>query len=83
MRAAPCSMRGAMPYHTSFGDGGEFGVWMLHAMRLAQWEHSVSWDYEAGDVLVLDNYRVMHGRFGWEEDAERELLMAMAAPPPP
>lgn len=56
---------------------------MLHAMRLAQWEHSVSWDYEAGDVLVLDNYRVMHGRFGWEEDAERELLMAMAAPPPP
>ena len=71
------AMRGEMPYHTSFGDGGEFGVAQLHAIRAAQWANSVSWDYAEGDLLVLDNYRAMHGRFGWEAGAPREMLMAM------
>ena len=81
-RAEPCQMHGQMPYDTSFGDNGEaFPVSYLHAMRKAQWRHSVAFDYQPGDLLVIDNYLAQHGRFSWEqEDGPREIFMGMVAP---
>ena len=72
---APCAMRGRMPYHTRFGDGAEFAVEDVRAARRAQWAHAVSFDYEAGDVLIVDNYRTMHGRFSFEPP--RDLYITM------
>jgi len=77
LRGVPCKMRGLMPYDTSFGDGGHFPVEMVTAIRKAQWNHSVSFDYEPGDVLLIDNYLAMHGRFSWRPEIKREIFMAM------
>lgn len=75
----PCAMRGAMPYHTAFGDGEEFSVSLLEAARRAQWAHSVAFDYEPGDVVLIDNYLAMHGRFSFEGD--RELYITLVGGP--
>merc|ERR1712110_367193 len=64
--AEPCQMHGAMPYHTAFGDGGEFPVAMLETVRRVQWENSVAFDYQPGDVILIDNYLSMHGRFSFQ-----------------
>ena len=81
-RDKPCRLRGDMPYDTSFGNDGEaFPVDWLHAMRSAQWGNSVTFDYMPGDVLIVDNYSTMHGRFSWEPAVRREIYMAMVAPP--
>ena len=71
-------MRGRMPYRTRFGDGAEFAVEDVRAARRAQWAHAVSFDYEAGDVLIVDNYRTMHSR-----DARALLLRRLRAAPRP
>ena len=72
---APCVEAEHRPYHTTFGDGGEFPRELLHAVREAQWASSVSFDFVAGDLLVLDNYLAMHGRFSFTPP--RELFIAV------
>mmetsp|Transcript_61524 Transcript_61524/g.179817 ORF Transcript_61524/g.179817 Transcript_61524/m.179817 type:complete len:418 (+) Transcript_61524:68-1321(+) len=77
-RSKPCTMRGQMPYHTTYGDGGEVPVASLHAVRQAQWDNSVSFDFEAGDLLAIDNFFAMHGRFSFEPPRELFLVMVGA-----
>jgi len=71
----PCEMQGVMPYHTAFGDGTSFSPEVLRAVRQAQWEAAVSFEYEAGDVMVLDNYLAQHGR--WSFEGSREFFLVM------
>jgi len=70
-----CFMQDSMPYHTTFGDGEEFPIELLEAVRRAQWAHSVAFDYELGDVVLIDNYLAMHGRFSFE--GPRELYITL------
>lgn len=74
-RGEPCTLRGQMPYHTTYGDGANVPVADMHAVRKAQWNHSVSFDYEVGDLLAIDNYHAMHGRFSFQEPRELYLTM--------
>eukprot|EP00746_Dinoflagellata_sp_MGD_P026307 gnl/MRDRNA2_/MRDRNA2_161981_c0_seq1.p1 gnl/MRDRNA2_/MRDRNA2_161981_c0~~gnl/MRDRNA2_/MRDRNA2_161981_c0_seq1.p1 ORF type:complete len:390 (+),score=59.95 gnl/MRDRNA2_/MRDRNA2_161981_c0_seq1:142-1170(+) len=76
-RGEPCMMRGSMPYDTSYGDGSPFSLETMHAMRKAQWDNAVAFDFEPGDVLVLDNYLASHGRFSWNSEVDRKLYMTM------
>jgi hypothetical protein len=65
-RSEPCGMHGSMPFHTTYGDGGEIPMAVMDVLRNVQWSHGVSFDYKAGTVLVIDNYLVAHGRFSFE-----------------
>ena len=38
----------------------------MERMHAAMWECAVAFDWEAGDVLVVDNEQCMHGRFSFE-----------------
>ena len=38
----------------------------VERMHAAMWECAVAFDWEAGDVLVVDNEQCMHGRFSFE-----------------
>ena len=51
--------------HHSEALGGELPPRLIHAARRAQWAHTVSFDFEAGDLMVLDNYIAQHGRFSF------------------
>jgi len=72
---APCLDVGSRPYHTTFGDGQEFPRELVHAVRKAQWESAVSFDFQPGDVLVLDNFLAMHGRLSFTPP--RELFISL------
>jgi len=36
-------------------------------------------DWQDGDVVLIDNYRVMHGRRPYKGDRKRQVLVALAA----
>ena len=56
------------PTHTAFGDGERISGEEMAALRAATWRACRAVTWEAGDVLVLDNLRVQHGRIGFEGD---------------
>eukprot|EP00928_Gymnodinium_smaydae_P054384 TRINITY_DN3816_c0_g1_i1.p1 TRINITY_DN3816_c0_g1~~TRINITY_DN3816_c0_g1_i1.p1 ORF type:complete len:290 (-),score=53.94 TRINITY_DN3816_c0_g1_i1:1658-2527(-) len=60
-----CDLRGAQPYDTKFGNGEQFPMETIRAVRKAQWENSVAFDYGVGDIVLIDNYNAMHGRFSF------------------
>lgn len=54
--------RDRLPRNAYFGDGGEIEPEDLERVRQAFAGASVSFDWQPGDVLLLDNMRVAHGR---------------------
>lgn len=62
--------------HATFGDGGEIDPADLAAIRAATDACEVVFPWQAGDVMVLDNTLVMHGRKPFT--GRREVLVAMA-----
>lgn len=50
------------PYHCVWGDGAEFSDEELREIREVHRESTVQIRLDPGDVLVLDNLRVAHGR---------------------
>lgn len=51
-----------LPNHTFYGDGGMIAIDVVEELRNAYEAESVSFEWEAGDVLMLDNMLVAHGR---------------------
>ncbi|MBL0387098.1 TauD/TfdA family dioxygenase [Tumebacillus sp. ITR2] len=51
-----------LPRNTYYGDGAPFEPETLAAIRNAYDEVTVSFPWETGDILMLDNYLVAHGR---------------------
>jgi alpha-ketoglutarate-dependent taurine dioxygenase len=64
------------PHDASFGDGSPFDDAELAAIRTALRAAAVSFPWQAGDVLVLDNHLVAHGRDPYT--GERSIRVAMA-----
>lgn len=61
------------PMSTAFGDGGEIPADVLTAIRAAVWRNAVAVRLQQGDLLLVDNMLVLHGRLHWREGYEREL----------
>ena len=67
-----------LPNHTAYGDGSPFEAETLETLRAAYREETISFPWRRGDVLMLDNMLVAHGREPFE--GPRQILTAMAGP---
>lgn len=68
------------PNHCTFADGGEIPVEDIAHIRQTLWDHAVLFDWQPGDVLVLDNLRIAHGRMPYR--GARRILVAMGQSAP-
>jgi alpha-ketoglutarate-dependent taurine dioxygenase len=65
-----------LPTNTYYGDGSRIEPEVLEELREAYREQTVSFPYEAGDVMLLDNMLTAHGRAPYS--GSRKILVAMA-----
>jgi alpha-ketoglutarate-dependent taurine dioxygenase len=64
-----------LPYNTFYGDGTPIEDGVVAAIRAAYEEEKVIFPWQRGDVLLLDNMTVAHGREPYRGD--REIVVAM------
>ena len=51
-----------MPMHTCFGDGSEIPVRYMNHVRQKIYQNMIFNRWKKGDILMIDNFRVSHGR---------------------
>lgn len=64
-----------LPTHAYYGDGTVITDEELDEVRKVMWDNAIAFRWERGDVLLLDNYLVAHGRNPYE--GPRKILVAM------
>ena len=64
-----------LPTHAYFGDGSPIEDEIMNSIRDLLWNESVIFPWKQGDVLVLDNHLVAHGRNSYS--GPRKILVAM------
>ncbi len=64
-----------LPTHAFYGDGTDIPDDELNRVRQVMWDNAVIFPWQQGDVLVLDNYLVAHGRMPYK--GPRKILVAM------
>jgi alpha-ketoglutarate-dependent taurine dioxygenase len=67
-----------LPANTYYGDGSPIEPEVLDHLRDAYRAETVSFRWQKGDLLVLDNMLVAHGRAPFQ--GERRILVGMAEP---
>jgi len=65
----------SFPQNACFGDGASIDVSMLDKIREVAREHSVCFPWREGDVLLIDNLLVCHGRMPYS--GPRKILVSM------
>lgn len=65
-----------LPYNTYFGDGGPIPAATIDALRSAYHSAERSFPWRAGDVLLLDNMLIAHGRHRYS--GKRRILVGLA-----
>lgn len=65
-----------LPRHVYFGDGSAIADDMLDTVREVYRETAISFPWQPGDILMLDNRLVAHGRNPFTGD--RKVIVAMA-----
>jgi hypothetical protein len=63
------------PYACRFGDGGPIPRAYIHAIREAIWAETVTFPWQRGDMLLVDNLRLGHGRLPYR--GKRCILAAL------
>ena len=63
------------PGHSFYGDGSDIEPAVIQHLLAAAWSCAVGFKWRKGDLLVLDNLSVLHGRLGFEGD--RKILLYM------
>lgn len=66
------------PRNAFFGDGAPIPITALDAIRQAFQQHAVGVRWQQGDVLILDNMLVAHGRLPFQ--GTRRVLVSMGDP---
>jgi alpha-ketoglutarate-dependent taurine dioxygenase len=64
-----------LPYNTFYGDGSEIPDEVIAHLMTAYDSQTVKFGWQAGDLLLLDNMLVAHGRSRFT--GERKILTAM------
>lgn len=67
-----------LPYNTYYGDGSPIEQSVLDVLREAYQREKVVFPWQEGDVLLLDNMTVAHGRMPYR--GARKILAGMAEP---
>ena len=67
-----------LPYNTYYGDGSPIEDSIVQEIREAYAEETVVFPWQKGDLLMLDNMLVAHGRNPFS--GERKVIVAMAEP---
>jgi hypothetical protein len=67
-----------MPATVTFGDGMAIGDEIAAHLRAAYAEQEISFAWQRGDILVLDNLHTAHGRDPFE--GQRSVIVGMAEP---
>lgn len=65
-----------LPNHTYYGDGDEIEPEVMDTLRRAYREETVRFDWQRGDVLLIDNMLTSHAREPFT--GARKVLVAMA-----
>jgi alpha-ketoglutarate-dependent taurine dioxygenase len=65
-----------LPFNTFYGDGTEIGEAELDEVRCAYAEASIRFPWQGGDILMIDNLLVAHGRDPYT--GPRKILVTMA-----
>lgn len=65
-----------LPTNAYYGDGTPIEPDVAETVRGLQWREAVVFRWEPGDLLILDNMLVCHGRRAYR--GERRILVAMA-----
>ena len=66
------------PHDTCYGDGTAFSCEDVQFMRARLWERASAVTWSTGDMLVMDNTRVAHGRMSYTETSQRSILVSLA-----
>jgi alpha-ketoglutarate-dependent taurine dioxygenase len=64
-----------LPRHATYGTAEEIALEDLEAVRNAFRKHAISFPWQSGDVLLLDNMQIAHGRRPYS--GERKVLAAL------
>lgn len=64
-----------LPTHCYYGDGSKMTDAELDTVRRVMWDNAVAFPWQPGDLLVVDNILVAHGRLPF--DGPRKVLVAM------
>jgi hypothetical protein len=64
------------PHTTQYGDGSPIESEVLQHIREVTWKNAVGKKLEKGDIVVLDNMYVQHGRLGYS--GKRKVLISLA-----
>lgn len=59
-----------------FEDGTNLSVWDVYQIIKSYWQNAELFDWQEGDILILDNYRMGHGRLPFT--GERKVYTAFA-----
>jgi alpha-ketoglutarate-dependent taurine dioxygenase len=67
--------RDKYPHYAYYGNGGEIDADVLKSITEAQFDLSIKFPWQTGDVLMLDNMLMEHGRMPFKGD--RKILVSM------
>ncbi len=67
-----------LPYNTYYGDGSPIEVSVIEEIREAYHQETIVFPWHKGDILMLDNMLVAHGRQPYK--GTRKILAAMGEP---
>ena len=65
-----------IPRNASYGNGDPFEIEVLEHIREAYYKEKIKFKWHKGDILILDNILMAHGRETYK--GERKIAVAMA-----